>query len=50
MTIAIITTTPFIIVALTTLTMLTVNQIIVTKSATSQIRLSKDSYILAMLS
>jgi hypothetical protein len=49
-TIAIVTTTPFVIVVPITLTMLTTNQIITTKSATSQIRLSKDSYILAMLS
>jgi succinate dehydrogenase/fumarate reductase cytochrome b subunit len=46
----IIITTPFVIVALTILTMLTINQRIATKSATSQIRLSKDSYVLVVLS
>jgi hypothetical protein len=48
--IAIITTIPFVIVTPITLIILTINQRIVTKSAISQICLSKDSYVLAMLS
>jgi hypothetical protein len=48
--IAIITIMPFVIVALIILTMLTINQRITTKFATSQICLSKNSYVLVMLS
>jgi hypothetical protein len=48
--IAIVIITPFVIVTPITLTMLTTNQRIVTKSAISQICLSKDSYVLAVLS
>jgi hypothetical protein len=46
----IMTTTPFVIVAPTTLTMLTANQRIVIKSAISQIHPSKDGHVLVVLS